>query len=49
MLLNTLGTTLLGKLLSEKGTVRGGEGIARAGYGSSIKKSPNSTTFFNKI
>ena len=34
MLLSTLGASLLGNLLSGKGTVRAGEGI----YGSSIKK-----------
>ena len=38
MLLGTLGASLLGNLLSGKGIVRTGEGIARAGYGSSIKK-----------
>ena len=38
MLLGTLGASLLGNLLSEKGPVTAGEGIARAGYGSSIKK-----------
>ena len=38
MLLGTLGASLLGNLLSEKGTVRAGEGIVRAGYGSLIKK-----------
>ena len=38
MLLRTLGASLLGNLLSGKGTVRAGEGIVRAGYGSSIKK-----------
>ena len=38
MLIGTLGASLLGKLLSGKGTVRAGEGIVRAGYGSSIKK-----------
>ena len=37
-LLGTLGASLLGNLLSGKGTVRAGEGIVRAGYGSSIKK-----------
>ena len=36
--MGTLGASLLEKLLSGKGTVRGGEGIARARYGSSIKK-----------
>ena len=38
MLLGILGASLLGNLLSEKGTVRAGEGILRAGYGSSNKK-----------
>ena len=38
MLLGTLGASLLGNLLSGKGTVRAGEGIARAGYSSSIQK-----------
>ena len=38
MLLGTLGASLLGNLLSGKGTVRAGEGIVRASYGSSIKK-----------
>ena len=38
MLLGTLGASLLGNLLTEKGTIRAGEGIVRAGYGSSIKK-----------
>ena len=47
MLLGTLGVSLLGNLLSERGTVRAGEGIVRTGYGSSIKKSSNSTTYFN--
>ena len=37
MLSGTLGTSLLGNLLSGKATVRLGEGIVRAGYGSSIK------------
>ena len=37
-LLGTLGASLLGNLLSRKGTVRAGEGMLRAGYGSSIKK-----------
>ena len=37
MLLGTSGASLLGNLLSGKGTVRAGEGIVRAGYGSSIK------------
>ena len=38
MLLGTLGSSLLGNLLSGKGTVRAGEGIVGAGSGSSIKK-----------
>ena len=38
MLLGTLGASLLGRLLSGKGTLRAGKGILRAGYGSSIKK-----------
>ena len=49
MLLGILGASLLGNLLSGKGTVRAEEGIVRAGYGSSIKKSSNSTTSFNKF
>ena len=49
MLLCTLGASVLGNLLSGKGTVRAGEGIVRAGYGSSIKKSFNSTASFNKF
>ena len=38
MLSGTLGASLLGNLLTGKGTIRVGEGIARAGYGSSVKK-----------
>ena len=38
MLLVTLGASLLGNLLSVKETVRAGERIVRASYGSSIKK-----------
>ena len=38
MLLGTLGSSLLGNLLSGKRTVRAGEGIVRAGYGSLIKR-----------
>ena len=49
MLLGTLTASLLGNVLSGKGTVRAGEGIVREGYGSSIKKSSNSTTSFNKF
>ena len=37
MLLGTLGASLLGNLLTGKGTVRAREGIVRAGYGSSKK------------
>ena len=32
MLLGTLGASLLGNILAEKGTNRAGEGIVRAGY-----------------
>ena len=42
MLLDTLGASLFGNLLSGNGNVRAGEGIVRAGYGN--KKSFNSTT-----
>ena len=38
LLLGTLGASLLGNLLTAKGIVRGGEGIVRARYGSSVKK-----------
>ena len=38
MLLGTLGASLLGNVLTEKGIARAGEGIVRAGYSSSIKK-----------
>ena len=33
ILLGTLGASLLGNLLTGKGTKRAGEGIVRAGYG----------------
>ena len=50
MLLGTLGASLLGYLLTGKGTVRAGERIVRAGYGSLIKKKalipPHSLTNF---
>ena len=46
MLLGTLGASLLGNLLTGKGTIRAAEGTIRAAYGSSIKKSSNSTTSF---
>ena len=36
ILLGTLGASLLGNLLTGKGTIRAGEGMLRAGYGSSI-------------
>ena len=49
MLLGTLGASLLGNLLSGKGTVRAGEGIVRAGYGSAINKGSNSTIPFSKF
>ena len=49
MLLGTLGATLLGNLLTGKEIVRGGEDVSKAGYGSSIKKSSNSTTSFKKF
>ena len=41
MLLGTLASTLLENMLA-------GKGIVRVGYGSSIKKSSNSTVSFNK-
>ena len=55
MLLGTLGTSLLGDLsiinLSGKGTIRVGEGVIRAGYGSkrSSLKNFDSTTSFNNL
>ena len=49
MLCGTLGASLLVNLLTGKGTIRAGEGIVSAGYGSSIKESSNSTTSFNKF
>ena len=50
MLLGTVGASLLGNLLSGKGTLRAGEVIVRASYGSSIKKTSfNFTTSFNKF
>ena len=48
MLLVTFGASLLGNLLTGKGTIRAGEEIVRAGRGSSCK-SLNSTTSFNKF
>ena len=38
MLLGTLGASLLGSILADKGMNRAGEGSMRADYGSSIKK-----------
>ena len=49
MLLGTLGASLLGNLLTGIGAIRAGEGTVRAGYGSSFKKSFNSTTSINKF
>ena len=37
MLLDTLGASLFGNLLSGNGNVRAGEGIVRAGYGNKKK------------
>ena len=37
MSLGTLGVSLIGNILAGKGVNRAGEGIVRAGYGSSIK------------
>ena len=49
MLLDTLGASSLGNLLTGTGFVRAAEGTINAGYGSSIKKRVNSTTTFNKF
>ena len=48
MLLGTLGASLLGNLLTEKGTVRAGERTTRAREGIK-KKSFNATSSFNKF
>ena len=48
MLLGTLGVSLLGSLLTGKGTIRAGEGPARAGEGI-LKKCSNATSSFNKL
>ena len=48
MLLGTLGASLLGNLLTGKGTVRAGEGTVRAGEGI-LKKSFNTAPSFNKF
>ena len=47
MLLGTLGASLLGNLLTGKGTIRAGEGTVRAGEGIR-KKSFNAASSFNK-
>ena len=48
MLFGTLGPSLLGNILADKGTNRAGEGIIRVGYGSSIKtKKFNTALSFN--
>ena len=49
MLLPSVGTSLLGSLLSGKGIVRASEGILRAGDGSSIKKNLTFTTSLHKF
>ena len=47
MLLNTLGASLLGNLLSGKGMMRAGEGIVRAGEGA--KKTPKFAVTFHPL
>ena len=57
MLLGTLGASLLGHMLADKGVIKGGEGTARVGYGSkksSLKKrililNFDSTPLINKL
>ena len=55
MLLGTLGTSLLGDLLTKnlsvKGVIRSGEEVIRAGFGSkrTSLKNFDSTTSFNKL
>ena len=57
MLLGTLGASLLGHMLADKGVMKGGEGTARVGYGSkksSLKKmililNFDSTPLINKL
>ena len=49
MLLGTLGASILGNLLTSKGTIRAGEGIVKASYGSSIKKSLDFTASLHKF
>ena len=47
MLLGTIGASLMGDLLTGKGTVRAGEGVLRAVKG--IKKSVNAASPSNKF
>ena len=49
MLLGTLGASLLGSLLTGKGIMTAGDGIARAGEGSRSKKTPTFTVTFSCI
>ena len=50
MLLGTLGASLLGNLLTgEKGIMRAGDGIVRAGEGSGSKKKINSLLLFHPL
>ena len=49
MLLDTLGSSLLGNLLSGKGMMRAGEGIVRAGKGSGSKKNLKFTVTISSI
>ena len=46
MLLGTLGASLLGNLLSEKGVNRKGKGVIRAGYG---RPSHNNVGFYYSL
>ena len=47
MLLGTLGTSLLGNLLTGKGLYRTGQGMYRTGQ--ELKKKTNSISSFNKL
>ena len=52
MLLGTLGASLLGNMLVDKGFIRAGDGTAKVGYRSkrsSFKKFFDSTAPFNKL
>ena len=49
VLLDTLGASLSGNLLTGKGTVIAGEGFLRTGEEIKKKKSSNPTTCFNKF